>query len=358
MRSIFLVLFAATLLVFCGDDEDDKDASVADKPPVSKSGYSLKVSGVGSSVATGTYMHVVAEIMQNSKLVDNGDVATTKATLVIKCGDNQVAEQKDKAATAGKVKFDAIKVEGDNFTGDCKLTVSAKPAGEDVSAERKFKVKKSNVRDLPKCAGSNKPSLPTSIVVGEPFEIESSVEVKVQPNSLCRDKDTSANNLALIHYDTASKLVREVLSAGVALKPTSGKISGLALVQVKSGDLSAICSEGLSVNISVMPCSADGVGIDITAASNPPSLSDVGLSEKGGKIKMNWKRANGFSSGELFFNNVTEGNEWTHYNKTLNLKTDQGGDADSTLDYALPVRALMRAVLSGGAHWLFFKKDS
>ena len=127
MRSICAVGFvviAAAMLSFC-DDSDNNNKSG------SESEYKLKIGGIEANVVTNTELKVAAEIMHGDKLVSEGDAATTEVSLEIKCSGEQVASQ-EKAADDGKATFDAIKVEGDKFTGDCMAVVGAKIAGKHI----------------------------------------------------------------------------------------------------------------------------------------------------------------------------------------------------------------------------------
>ena len=372
MRSLYavgLVTIASSLLVCCifkgGEGEEGGN--------VSDSKYKLKIGGVGTHVTTSTELKATVEIMHDNQLVSEGDVASSKVTLTIKCGDNQVAEQKDKAATAGKVVFDAIKVEGDNFTGDCTLTVSAKPAGEDVSTEHKFKVSDQAVITLPEPTTNDEDELPTApntALVGRPFVVPSTAAtLKVQPNELCDGA------LVLVYYNESNKTVREVLTAGEAVKPVKGVVSGLAVVKAKANvDLEKKCkSEDAddkddkdeeeedeepppSIVVAISPGFPKGLRLKISEASDAPSLANASLSDDNG-LKLSWSTATGFDDGaDVFFNNRTEGNEWTRHSDTL--EWSNASKAISTLDYVEPVKALVKVNLSGdgGDHWLYFRK--
>ena len=344
--AVGLVAVSSLLLIFCGDDDDGKKGG-------SGSEHTLKIGGIGTHVTTSTELKVTAEIMHDTSLVDKGDVASSKVTLTIKCGDNQVAEQKGKAAEAGKVVFDTIRVEGEHFTGSCTAFVHTKIANKDVRAEYKFNVGTEEDAGNNKLAAcpSDKPTLPAQLVIGESLDITSTVTLKVQPNNMCD------GSVALIYYDAVHNEVREVLTAGEVIKPISGKVSGLAIVQVES---TLACKDvPPSVNLAVSPCFEGGETIAVAGAPNAPSLDEANFSDDNGKIKLSWSGAQNFSGGaEVFFNNAAEGNEWTRHSDGA-LQWHNNSNVTSMLDYTLPVRALVKVAYSGGeVHWLYFKRDS
>lgn len=362
MRSaatIVAVFVAAVFLVFCGDDKNGDGA---------ESGYKLELEGIASKVALDTTLNISVQIMAGNKLITKGDSAQAKVSLLIVCGDNEIAKQ-EKAAVEGKASFAAIKVEGDNFKGDCTATASAKLAGKDVSAAHEFTVSLHTVVTLPDKKPTNgdeeyvPPTADEPVPVGRPFDIPSAVDLKVQPNDLCKDKD-GHNRLALIYYDASNNRVSAVLTAGETIKAGDGVVSGLAVVKLDPGlDIATCISEGSSVpsiTLAVSPKFPKGLRLKIVVADNPPSLTppntSTPLSSDSDKIKLSWEKdkLKGFANGaEIFFNNVTEGNEWTRYSGTPNW--GESGSATSTLAYDLPVKALVRVKLSsGGMHWLYF----
>lgn len=359
MRSVYavgLVVIAALALVFC-DDDDDSDG-VGNKSG-STPEYALKISGIGAAITAGTEVKVTAKITQDGKAVTEGNVTTTEVSLHIKCGNNEVAKQENKSAAAGKVQFDAIKVEGDNFTGDCTLTVSAEINKKDISAEQKFKIVDEAVITLPDPSTSGKlPTTPDTAIVGMPFIIPSTADIlKIQPNELCKGA------LVLVYYDAINKTVREVLTAGEAVKPVKGIVSGLAVVKAQADvDLGNACKKGdtSSIVLAISPGFPTGLRLKIAEASDAPSL-DASLAAAENGIEMSWATATGFDGGaDIFFNNKAEGNEWTHYSGTPNWAAS-GGDAYSSLAYVLPVKALVKVKPHGERkvpHWLYFMKDN
>ena len=362
MRSVYAVGFvvvAAAMLVFCNDDKSDESGS--------ESEYKLKADGIGANVVTNTELKVTTEIMQSDKLVNEGDVATTEVSLEIKCADNQVATQ-DKAATEGKATFDAIKVEGDKFTGDCTLTVSAKIAGKDVSAEHNFKVVDEAVITLPDLPSDNNgddsnggvyvpPTAPDTAIVGRSFVIPSTVDLKVQPNAMCK------GNLALAYYDAENNKVREVLTAGENIKPVNGVISGLIVIKTRADvEIADVCQDKgdmsipPSIVVAVSPGFPQGLRLKVNEAANAPALESASLLDDGGKIKLSWSATNGFEGdAKVFFNNATEGNEWIQHTSSVAWGTDK--EAVSTLAYDVPVKALVMVDYAGSKHWLYFSKS-
>ena len=350
--AVSTVCIAAMMLVFCSDDENGDDA---------KSKYELQLDGIANRVTVGTDLNISVQIMAGDELVS--DDASTKVALVIKCGTNEVAKQ-EKTAVKGKASFDAIKISGDNFKGDCVVTVSAKLHGKNISKTHEFKVGDEAVITLPKPPPQDSddevyvpPTAPNTAIVGREFIIASTVDLKVQPNDLCDRK------LALIYYDASNNTVREILTAGETIKSVDGVASGLAIVKIdNSWNVSNCVSKSdknapPSITIAVSPGFPKGLRLEVTQLT-PPSLP-ASLSNKSNKIKLEWSSgATGFDNGaDIFFNNATEGNEWTRYSGTPNWKKNSGGDANSTLDYALPVKALLHVKPSGErkvSHWLYF----
>lgn len=367
MRSIQMigvVLLAGASLVFCGDDG---------KKGGSESKYKLKLSGLGANVTAGTDITVTVKITHDDETVTEGDVASTELTLHIECGDHEVAKQEDKAADKGEVKFDAIMVEGDKFTGECTLTVSGKIAGEDVEKKSDFTVSDNaliTIGDLDDGA-----TIPNVAIVGRPFSfiVESTEKwVKVQPNELCGVKPGEKPKLLLIYYDTKTESWREVLTDGASIKPVKGVVSGLAAVKASSDvDVAQVCKDNKnaddppSIEIDV---SGDqrlelklkkGLRLKIMEASDTPSLGNATLDDQGGKLKLSWTTLSGFEGGaELFFNNATEGNEWTQHDS---VTWKDNGSVVSELDYEAPVKVLIKVEPTGSrkvSHWLYFSKDS
>lgn len=359
MRSMVMfgvVWVAATLLVFCeGDDGDNGQKSG------SETEYNLKLDGIGAHVLTDTELKFTVEIRHDDALIDTGDVATTKLSLEIKCGEHQVALQEDMPATAGKVEFDTVRVEGEHFTGSCTAHVVAKIDGKDVSVEHEFRVGPEVAVMLPSAPTEDgeyvSPTADSAVVVGRPFMIISSRDLKVQPNEMCK------GNLVLVYYDAKNNTAREVLTAGETIKSVDGAVAGLAVVKVRAevnvADACTSTNEPASIVLAVSPGLPKGFRLEISEATDAPSLAGASLSDDSGKIKLDWTSVQNFSGGaEVFFNNATEGNEWTRHSDAA-LQWSNNGNVTSTLDYTLPVRALVKAVLSGGGvHLLLFSKDS
>ena len=364
MRSVYAVGFvviAAAMLVFC-DGNNDKSGS--------ESEYKLKIVGIGAKVVSNTKLKVTAEIMHNNKLVSEGDVATTNVLLEINCAEHQVATQ-EKAAVDGKAVFTAINVEGDKFINNCRAIVSAKIAGKNVSDEHEFEVGNNAVIRLPDTPsvdsngdnGNDDSYIPIAsdtAVVGRSFVIPSSADLKVQPDELCN------GNLFLLYYDANSEKVREVLTAGETIKSNNGMVSGLVVVKAQENvEIANVCQsdsdESLppSIVVAVSPGFPQGLRVKVSEAASTPSLDSVFLFDKDGKIGLRWSAPNGFEDGaEVFFNNQTEGNEWTRY--ANNITWDKDSDKDvivSSLDYDEPVKALIMVEYKGSKHWLYFSQQ-
>ena len=361
MQSVYafgFVVVTAAMLAFCNGDDSDESGN--------ESEYKLKIGGIEATVVTNTELQVAAEIMHDDKLVNEGDVATTEVSLEIKCTDHQIVTQ-DKAATEGKATFDAIKVEGDKFTGDCTLTVSAKIAGKDVSAEHNFKVVDEAVITLPDPRSDNNgddsnggvyvpPIAPDTAIVGRSFVVASPVDLKVQPNAMCE------GNLALVYYDVENNEVREVLTAGENIKSVNGVVSGLAVIKRRADvKVEDACQDKddkslpPSIVVAVSPGFPQGLRLKISETANSPALEDASLLDDGGKIKLSWSTVSGFESGaEVFFNNKVEGNEWTRH--TSNVAWDADKEVVSALAYEVPVKALVMVDYAGSKHWLYFSK--
>ena len=382
MRSLYLaglMAIAAIMLVFCGDDGDD-----GDKPAVedagSGSGYALKIGGIATHATKGTDLKVTVDIMYNDKLATEGAVASTKVSLAIKCGDDEVAEQKDVAAKAGKVEFAAIKTEDAKFAGDCTLTLKAKLAGEDVKIEHKFNFVAEDVLvlpDPPTDGGDDDdyvpPVLSSVATVGRPFIVPSAAAtLKVQPDSLCK------GNLVLIYYNDSNKTVREVLTAGETIKPVKGAVSGLAVVKARPDvDVAKACEDEdaeqkrkdkkedeilpPSIVIAISPGFPKGLRLEVKDASDAASLIGNAFSSgNNSKMKFTWTDLSGFEGGAgIFFNNKTEGNEWTKHSGNITWTKSSGtAGVTSTLAYVLPVKALIQVKPTGNRavpHWLYFK---
>jgi len=357
MRSVWMVsavLLAGASLVFCGDDGPSKKSG-------SESEHKLKVSGLSEKEATGAELNVTVEITHDNKKVTEGDVASTKLSLHIKCGEHEVHKQENKAAEDGEVTFDPIPIEGDKFTGDCTLTVSGKIEGEDVKYEKNFKVSATANVTLPKASESDPlPTASSAVIVGRPFSfevVESSKFLKVQPQSregLCK------GNLLLIYYDGTT--VREVLTAGESIKPVDRVVSGLAVVKVTPDVNIAQSCKGEnaslppSIELTASPNLLKGMRLPVNEASGTPSLGNATLAKNaGGRLKLSWGTRSGFEGdAELFFNNATEGNEWTKHGSV----TGDNGSVTSTLAYAAPVRVLIKVKTgeSTPPHWLYFSE--
>ena len=212
----------------------------------------------------------------------------------------------------------------------------------------------------PSDGGDTIPTVGMQSIVGRTVSVISPVALKVQPNDLCK------NNLVLIYYDAQNNMVREVLTAGEHIAPVNGVVSGLVLVKAQADvDVASVCqnkddkSLPPSVVVAALPGFPKGLRLPVAAADNEPSLGSALLSDEGGKIKLSWSAANDFDGGaEVFFNSNTEGNTWTQHSGNLSWDAT-GGEVISTLDYTLPVKALVKVSFSdGGTHWLYFSQRS
>lgn len=358
MRSVWTisaVLLAGASLVFCGDDNTSKKSG-------SESEHKLKVSGLSEKEATGAELNVTVEITHDNKKVTEGDVASTELSLHIKCGEHEVHKQENKAAKDGEVTFDPVPIEGDKFTGECTLTVSGKIAGEDVKYEKTFKVSATANVTLPTASESDPlPTASSAVIVGRPFtfNVDSDDKLKVQPQTregLCK------GNLLLIYYNDKTKTVKEVLTNGEAIKPVDKVVSGLAVVKVTSDVNIAQACKGEknaslppSIELTASPNLLKGMRLPVNEASDTPSLGNATLANAGNKLKLSWGTRSGFEGdAELFFNNATEGNEWTQHGSV----TEDNGSVTSTLAYTAPVRVLIKVKTgeSTPPHWLYFSK--
>ncbi len=357
--AVVSMVAVAALLVFCSDDEEQ--GAVGD--------YKLQLDGISENVTIGTQLDVSAQIVADGKTVGEGDAAVATVLLVIKCGEHEIDKQEKKAAK-GKVNFDTIKVEGENFDGSCTATLSAKIAGQDVSDTLEFEVGIEAMIALPEPDqnqdGDELPTARTQAVVGQAFSIVSKVDLKVQPDELCNRK------LTLIYYDAKKNTVREVLTAGEVIKPVKGRISGLAVVKLDASVKLSECvdkqggskntqgSDPTSITVAVSPGFAKGLKINLIEATTVPQLAGASLSGQGGKIKLDWSKAENFTSqgAQVFFNSVTEGNEWSRYSGDDITWGASAGESVSVLAYDLPVKALVKVNLDdrGAAHWLYFYK--
>ena len=347
-----LMLTAAVFLVYCGDDDDDKAGG-------GSSTYTLKIGGIGTQVTIGTDLNVTTDIMQGNEAITAGDIASSKVSLAIECGQHKVAEQKDKAATAGKVAFDAITVQGDNFTGNCTATVSSNIGGKAVSVTHTFEVTAKSVIQLPSQSNGGTPITDTAAIVGRPFSIAANGNLKIQPDELCD------SNLALIYYDAQNNSVREVHSGGENIAPEGGAVSGLALVKVGQGDIAQVCKDPSdsslppSILISVMPGFPAGLRMKVSEASDAPTLTAT-LIDEGGKVALQASAAAGFDGGADIFFNASMGNRWTKHTGTIDW-TAASVKVVSSLDYPSRPQPLIKALVMVKphgtrqvSHWLYY----
>lgn len=278
--------------------------------------YTLKIGGIGAHATKGTDIRITAKIMQGGKTVVKGSVASSKVSLEISCNQNKITEQKNKQAAAGEVAFDAVRVQGNNFTGNCILKLNANIGGKAVSVTHAFKITAKPIINLPPSTSDGSiPITDNSAVIGRPFALAASGKLKIQPDELCN------GSLVLVYHDAQADTVREVNTGGESIMPVDGKVSGLALVKV-GGDI-ADCkapnsNADPSIVISVVPSHPAGLRLKISEASDSPALNAT-VADASGRVALKSPTpASGFDNGASIFFNASKANRWTKHNRAVN----------------------------------------